>query len=85
MAIDVDRFYQVIPLLQQIWSSPLQVVLSLFVLYQVMGWSVIGGVLFMIALIPCNLCVVRRTKIWQVRNFFDFQKKIFSNFLRWSK
>uniref|UniRef100_A0A915LS26 ABC transmembrane type-1 domain-containing protein n=1 Tax=Meloidogyne javanica TaxID=6303 RepID=A0A915LS26_MELJA len=66
MAIDVDRFYQVIPLLQQIWSSPLQVVLSLFVLYQVMGWSVIGGVLFMIALIPCNLCVVRRTKIWQV-------------------
>uniref|UniRef100_A0A914M6L4 Uncharacterized protein n=1 Tax=Meloidogyne incognita TaxID=6306 RepID=A0A914M6L4_MELIC len=66
MAIDVDRFYQVIPLLQQIWSSPLQVVLSLFVLYQVMGWSVIGGVLFMIALIPCNLCVVRRTKIWQM-------------------
>uniref|UniRef100_A0A1I8BIX4 ABC-type glutathione-S-conjugate transporter n=1 Tax=Meloidogyne hapla TaxID=6305 RepID=A0A1I8BIX4_MELHA len=66
MAIDVDRFYQVIPLLQQIWSSPLQVVLSLYVLYQFMGWSVIGGVLFMIALIPCNLCVVRRTKLWQM-------------------
>ena len=70
MAIDVDRFQQVIPLLQQIWSSPLQVILSLFILYRVIGWSVIGGVLFMIALIPCNLGVVRLTKLWQVIHIF---------------
>ncbi|KAF7636050.1 hypothetical protein Mgra_00004499 [Meloidogyne graminicola] len=66
MAIDVDRFQQVIPLLQQIWSSPLQVVLSLYVLYQVIGWSVIGGVIFMVALIPCNFGVIRLTKLWQM-------------------
>jgi hypothetical protein len=66
MAIDVDRFQSVIPLLQQIWSSPLQIVISLFLLYQIIGWSVIGGVFVMLALIPCNFSVMRFTKRWQV-------------------
>jgi hypothetical protein len=66
MAIDVDRFQQVTPLLQQLWSSPLQVVISLFLLYQTIGWAVAGGVFVMVALIPCNLVVVRITRRWQV-------------------
>ncbi|KAL3100076.1 hypothetical protein niasHT_022904 [Heterodera trifolii] len=66
MAIDVDRFQQIMPILQQLWSSPLQIVVSLFLLYKTIGWAVVGGVTVMLSLIPCNLVVVRFTKRWQV-------------------
>ncbi|KAL3108383.1 hypothetical protein niasHT_015305 [Heterodera trifolii] len=66
MAIDVDRFQQITPILQQLWSSPLQIVVSLFLLYKTIGLAVVGGVVVMLSLIPCNLVVVRFTKRWQV-------------------
>lgn len=76
MAIDVDRFQQITPMLQQIWSSPLQVVISLFLLYQTIGWAVAGGVFVMLALIPTNFAVVRLTKRWQLEQMACKDKRL---------
>uniref|UniRef100_A0A914C371 Uncharacterized protein n=1 Tax=Acrobeloides nanus TaxID=290746 RepID=A0A914C371_9BILA len=44
MSIDVERFQQLTPQIQQYWSSPFQITLALFLLYQTIGLSFIGGI-----------------------------------------
>ncbi|CAJ0593581.1 unnamed protein product [Cylicocyclus nassatus] len=47
MAIDVDRFRMITPQLQQYWSSPLQVIICMVLLWQTVGYAVIAGFLIM--------------------------------------
>lgn len=67
MAIDVERFQMITPQIQQYWSSPFQIILSLLLLYQTIGISVIGGVVVMLLLIPCNFAVSVAVKKWQAQ------------------
>ncbi|VDM59579.1 unnamed protein product [Angiostrongylus costaricensis] len=48
MAIDVDRFRLITPQLQQYWSSPLQVIVCMFLLWQTIGYAVIAGFFVMV-------------------------------------
>uniref|UniRef100_A0A7E4VNW5 ABC-type glutathione-S-conjugate transporter n=1 Tax=Panagrellus redivivus TaxID=6233 RepID=A0A7E4VNW5_PANRE len=65
MAIDVERFQALVQMSQQYWSTPLQIVISLVLLYQTMGISFIGGVIVMLLIIPLNMFVTIKVKRWQ--------------------
>ncbi|GMR31872.1 hypothetical protein PMAYCL1PPCAC_02067 [Pristionchus mayeri] len=67
MAIDVERFKMLVPQLQMYWSSPFQLSLTLFMLYQKLGWSAFMGVLVMLSLIPLNIVVSKVIKGWQIK------------------
>lgn len=67
MAIDVDRFRMITPQLQQYWSSPMQIIICLFLLSQTIGYSVISGVIVMILIIPINWKVSTISKKWTLQ------------------
>ncbi|PIO76790.1 putative multi drug resistance-associated protein [Teladorsagia circumcincta] len=67
MAIDVDRFRLITPQLQQYWSSPLQIVICMFLLWQTVGYAVIAGFVVMVSLIPFNICMSLISKRWTVQ------------------
>ncbi|CAB3400604.1 unnamed protein product [Caenorhabditis bovis] len=67
MAIDIDRFRMIIPQLQQYWSSPVQIILCLVLLWQIVGYSVLAGVVVMVSIIPLNFGLSVITKRWQLK------------------
>ncbi|GMT32159.1 hypothetical protein PFISCL1PPCAC_23456, partial [Pristionchus fissidentatus] len=66
MAIDVERFKMLVPQLQMYWSSPFQISITLFMLYQKLGWAAFMGVLVMLSLIPINIIISKKIKGWQI-------------------
>lgn len=43
MAVDVQRFVEIMPEINYVWSAPLQMALSIFFLWQILGPSVLAG------------------------------------------
>lgn len=43
MAVDVQRFVEIMPEINYVWSAPLQIGLSIFFLWQILGPSVLAG------------------------------------------
>ncbi|KAK0419050.1 hypothetical protein QR680_013923 [Steinernema hermaphroditum] len=66
MAIDVERFQMITPQVQQYWSSPFQIVLALFLLWQTVGVAAFSGVAIMLLVIPVNFTISIVVKKWQV-------------------
>lgn len=54
MSVDAQRFLELASYLHIIWSSPIQISLALYFLYQTMGWSIFGGLVVMALMIPIN-------------------------------
>jgi ABC-type multidrug transport system fused ATPase/permease subunit len=54
-AIDAGRIESNITYLHMIWSAPLQITISIVMLWQVLGPSVLAGLSVMLVLIPINL------------------------------
>ena len=52
MAVDSQRFIEMTPFINLIWSAPLQILLSLYFLWQELGISVLGGLAVMVIMIP---------------------------------
>jgi len=61
MAVDAHRFIDLIPLLNFIWSSPFQIFLAVYSLWQLLGPSVLAGIFVMILLIPINAAVANKS------------------------
>ena len=66
MAVDAQRFMDLMMYFHMIWSSPLQIILAVFFLWQTMGPSVLAGVGVMILLIPVNAVMAFITRKLQV-------------------
>ncbi|CAD6189209.1 unnamed protein product [Caenorhabditis auriculariae] len=67
MAIDVDRFRMITPQIQQYWSSPLQIIVSMVILWRFVGVSVWAGVAVMVSIIPINFGISIWNKKLQMR------------------
>jgi ATP-binding cassette, subfamily C (CFTR/MRP), member 1 len=59
IAVDAQRLQMVAQFGHQLWSAPLQLILCLLSLYQVLGLSMMAGVAVMILTIPFNSLVIR--------------------------
>uniref|UniRef100_F1KQC8 Multidrug resistance-associated protein 1 n=1 Tax=Ascaris suum TaxID=6253 RepID=F1KQC8_ASCSU len=67
VAVDIDRFQQLIPQSFQYWSCPLQVTIALYLLWNLLGVSVLSGVAVVIFILPINFIITLATRKWQVR------------------
>jgi len=54
MSVDCQKIGDILPYLNMLWSSPLQITITIYLLYQILGASVIAGLAVMIVLIPVN-------------------------------
>ncbi|KAM3916374.1 multidrug resistance-associated protein 1-like isoform 2-T3 [Leptodactylus fuscus] len=66
MSVDAQRFMDLATYINMIWSAPLQVILALYLLWQILGPSVLAGVAVMILLVPVNAVIAMKTKKYQV-------------------
>ena len=62
MAVDTQRLQDLAQYGQMLWSAPLQIVLCMASLYQLLGWSMLAGVGAMIAMVPINGVIARIMK-----------------------
>ncbi|CAG2177433.1 unnamed protein product, partial [Oppiella nova] len=54
MAVDSQRFVDMLPYLSFLWTAPVQIAISLYLLYNEMGLATLGGLVVMLLLIPVN-------------------------------
>jgi len=66
MSVDAQRLMDLMTYVNTVWSAPLQIIISLYFLYNTMGVSILAGVGVMILLIPVNLLVSRFARSIQV-------------------
>ncbi|KAL8573180.1 hypothetical protein ACOMHN_036165 [Nucella lapillus] len=67
MSVDAQRFMDLMTYFHTIWSGPLQIVLSLYFLWHILGPSVFAGVGVMVLLIPINAYIAYKTRQLQVK------------------
>ncbi|XP_067995695.1 ATP-binding cassette sub-family C member 2 isoform X1 [Melanerpes formicivorus] len=68
MSADAQRFMDLANFIHQLWSSPLQITLAIFFLWEELGPSVLAGIAVMVLLIPINAFLVSKSRNIQVRN-----------------
>ncbi|KFQ81939.1 Canalicular multispecific organic anion transporter 1, partial [Phaethon lepturus] len=68
MSADAQRFMDTANFVHLLWSSPLQIILSIVFLWGELGPSVLAGIAVMVLLIPINGFLVAKAKTIQVRN-----------------
>ncbi|XP_073399008.1 multidrug resistance-associated protein 1 [Dendrobates tinctorius] len=66
MSVDAQRFMDLATYINMIWSAPLQVIFALYLLWQILGPSVLAGVAVMILLVPVNAVIAMKSKKYQV-------------------
>ncbi|XP_031208632.1 canalicular multispecific organic anion transporter 2 [Mastomys coucha] len=83
MSVDAQRFMDVSPFINLLWSAPLQVILAINFLWQILGPSVLAGVAVIVLLIPLNGAVSMKMKTYQVQQmkFKDSRIKLMSEIL----
>ncbi|XP_023573947.1 canalicular multispecific organic anion transporter 2 isoform X1 [Octodon degus] len=67
MSVDAQRFMDVFPSLSLLWSTPLQVILAMYFLWQILGPSILAGVALMVLLIPINSTVAMKMRAYQAQ------------------
>ncbi|XP_021067908.1 canalicular multispecific organic anion transporter 2 [Mus pahari] len=83
MSVDAQRFMDVSPFINLLWSAPLQVILAIYFLWQILGPSALAGVAVIVLLIPLNGAVSVKMKTYQVEQmkFKDSRIKLMSEIL----
>eukprot|EP01119_Soliformovum_irregulare_P026270 TRINITY_DN9993_c3_g2_i1.p1 TRINITY_DN9993_c3_g2~~TRINITY_DN9993_c3_g2_i1.p1 ORF type:complete len:1457 (+),score=483.96 TRINITY_DN9993_c3_g2_i1:233-4372(+) len=64
-AIDANRLQEYIPYLHVLWSAPLQMIVSLVLLWRLLGPSVIAGIGVMVLVIPFNGFLTKKLLTYQ--------------------
>ncbi|NWW33878.1 MRP2 protein, partial [Panurus biarmicus] len=68
MSADAQRFMDLANFIHQLWSCPLQIILSIVFLWGELGPSVLAGIATMVLLLPINAFLVAKAKTIQERN-----------------
>nr|XP_027194827.1 multidrug resistance-associated protein 1-like [Dermatophagoides pteronyssinus] len=71
MAIDSQRFIDLVRYANYIWTSPIMITIGFYLLYEEMGWSASGGFLLMFLLIPFQGYITRKIKSIQVKQMAE--------------
>nr|XP_012645243.2 canalicular multispecific organic anion transporter 2 isoform X2 [Microcebus murinus] len=67
MSVDAQRFMDLAPYLNLVWSAPLQIILAIYFLWQNLGPSALAGVAVIVLLIPLNGAVAVKMRAFQVQ------------------
>ena len=52
MAVDAQRLQDLTQFAQQVWSAPFQIIICMVSLYNLVGWSMMAGIVVMIFMMP---------------------------------
>ena len=66
MSVDAQRFMDLMTYLHTIWSGPFQIIVSVIMLWQILGPSVLAGIAVMVVLIPINAVIALKIRRLQV-------------------
>lgn len=75
MSVDVQRFQDLTQFVMLFWSAPLQIILALIFLYNMLGVSVIAGLICLVAFIPLNAKISMIMRTYQVRQAKNSMRK----------
>ncbi|XP_043579583.1 multidrug resistance-associated protein 1 isoform X3 [Bombus pyrosoma] len=67
MSVDAQRFMDLTAYINMIWSAPMQIVLALYFLWEILGPAVLAGLAVLLILIPINVLITNRVKTLQIR------------------
>lgn len=70
MSADVQRFQDITTFVMLFWSLPLQVILSIFFLWRLLGFAIVFGLILLVLLIPFNSQVSIKMRKYQVKTFY---------------
>ena len=76
MAVDSQRFGDLIHRVQIIWSAPFQISLALYFLWDVLGPSALAGLAVMVFMVPINSVIIRYLRRLQVSNMKNKDNRI---------
>jgi len=71
MAVDAQRFLDLMIYGHILWSAPLDIIIALYLLWQVLGISVGAGIGIMVVVIPINVFLCKKTRSLQVCEIFS--------------
>ena len=66
MSVDAEHLRDVVQYIWGVWSSPLQIILSLVFLYKTVGYAVFAGLGVMVLILPLNAIVIGKIQNLQV-------------------
>ncbi|XP_060527505.1 multidrug resistance-associated protein 1-like [Cylas formicarius] len=76
MAVDAQKFQDLVLFLNLLWSSPFQICLAVYFLWQELGPSIMAGLAVMILLIPINGFIVNKNKKLQIKQMKDKDERV---------
>ncbi|XP_032672071.1 multidrug resistance-associated protein 1 isoform X3 [Odontomachus brunneus] len=76
MSVDAQRFMDLTAYINMIWSAPLQIVLALYFLWEILGPAVLAGLAVMIILIPINAFIANKVKTLQIRQMKSKDERV---------
>ncbi|KAG8535319.1 hypothetical protein GDO81_028830, partial [Engystomops pustulosus] len=76
MSADAQKFMDLTNFIHLIWSSPLQIAVSVVFLWEELKVSVLAGLAVMILLIPINAVLATKSKSFQIRNMKNKDKRL---------
>ena len=74
MSVDAQKFMDVMTYLNMLWSAPLQIIIAIVMLWDVLGPSVLAGVGVMVLLMPLNILIGNKVKKLQVGTLSYLQR-----------
>lgn len=66
MAVDAQKFFEMMPYLHFLWSGPLVIALSLYFLYALLGAAIFAGLAVLILIVPVNIWIATKMRTLQV-------------------
>ncbi|KAJ1795965.1 hypothetical protein LPJ59_004036, partial [Coemansia sp. RSA 2399] len=75
-SVDVQNISGATNTAHMVWSSPFQIILAIYLLYNTLGWSVLAGVVVMATAIPINSWLSKRMKKLYVAQMNNKEKRI---------
>eukprot|EP00095_Tigriopus_kingsejongensis_P005628 maker-scaffold335_size202896-snap-gene-1.27 protein:Tk05628 transcript:maker-scaffold335_size202896-snap-gene-1.27-mRNA-1 annotation:"multidrug resistance-associated protein 1 isoform x3" len=76
MSVDVQRFMDLLPYLNLLWSAPLQIALSCYFIYQQLGAAMFAGLAIMVIAIPSNAVIASFTRKFQLEQMKNKDERI---------
>ncbi|PRP75003.1 hypothetical protein PROFUN_07396 [Planoprotostelium fungivorum] len=73
-AVDAYKLQELMPVVHSLWSSPLQIVLALILLYRALGVAAFAGLMIMIIIVPLNHKITQ-VMVWYQRQIMTLRDK----------
>ncbi|XP_067934005.1 multidrug resistance-associated protein 1-like [Watersipora subatra] len=76
MSVDAQRFMDIMTYINTLWSAPLQILIALGLLWDLLGPSVLAGLAVLILMIPLNIVITNAIKKLQVGQMKEKDKRV---------